>query len=187
MGIMLNTLSLKDATEKYVNWLNDSEVNKYLECRMNPNPHTIETVKAYIDNMLNSMKNYLLGIFDIRYKSAMDIENNVINSNFVAYHIGNIKIGPINNDHRFAELGIMIGDKEYWGKGYGTKAIEKACVFALAGMKLHKLTAGMYANNIGSYKAFIKAGFKEVGTLKEHRIFNGEYVDQIIVEKILCN
>jgi len=183
MGIMLKAIGPNDVTMDYVDWLNDSEVNKHLECRFKK--HGLWGVKSYVTEMLCSKDNYLLGIFDVQYKSIMDLKSNMINSNFMGKHIGNIKIGDINHDHKFADLGIMIGNKEYWGKGFGTRAIEKACELAFAAMKLHKLTAGMYANNIGSYKAFIKAGFKEVGILKEHRIFNGEYVDQIIVEKIL--
>lgn len=41
----------------------------------------------------------------------------------------------------------------------------------------------MYAENLGSYHAFIKAGYREVGRLRRHILFNGRYIDSILVEK----
>ena len=118
--------------------------------------------------MYKSKNNFLFGIF---LK-----ENNE--------HIGNIKIGNINSFHRFADLGIMIGKKELWGKGYATEAIKLATRFAFRKLNLHKLTAGMYAPNKGSHKAFLKCGYVDAGRLRKHRSFNKRYVDNLVVEKI---
>ena len=85
-------------------------------------------------------------------------------------HIGNIKIGPINWYHRLAEIGIMIGEKDCWGKGYAAEAISLLADFAFSKLNLHKLTAGCYEQNQGSLKAFQKAGF-EVEEVKKSTLF----------------
>ena len=65
--------------------------------------------------------------------------------------------------HKFAYIGLLIGDVNYWGKGFGTESIYCAANYAFDVIKLNKLTAGMYENNFGSYKSFLKMGFREVG------------------------
>ena len=42
----------------------------------------------------------------------------------------------------------------------------------------------MYANNIGSYKAFLKVGYKEVGRYSKHRFYKDHYEDEILMEKL---
>jgi [ribosomal protein S5]-alanine N-acetyltransferase len=100
-------------------------------------------------------------------------------------HIGNIKIGSINWQHRYGDVGLLIGDKNSWGKGIAAEAISLVTQYAFEELNLHKLTAGMYEQNIGSYKAFIKAGYQEVGRFKQHYFSHGEYVDGIVVERCL--
>ena len=41
-------------------------------------------------------------------------------------HIGNIKIGPVHSYHRRARIGLLIGEKEFWNRGYATEAIKLA-------------------------------------------------------------
>jgi RimJ/RimL family protein N-acetyltransferase len=119
--------------------------------------------------MSSSSSDLLFGIFDT--------ETN--------HHIGNIKISGINKTHRFAELGLLIGEIRYHGKGVGSRAIQLACLIASRDLNLNKLVAGMNAENFGSYKAFIKSGFREVGRYQKHRMIDGNWLDEIIVEKVL--
>jgi [ribosomal protein S5]-alanine N-acetyltransferase len=95
-------------------------------------------------------------------------------------HIGNIKIGPINQIHRFADIGLLIGERDCWGKGYATEALRLVTNYAFKTLNLHKLTAGCYDGNKGSEKAFIKAGFVVEGIRKKHCYCYGVYVGSII-------
>ena len=81
-------------------------------------------------------------------------------------HIGNIKLGPINIHHNCAEIGLIIGDKDSWGKGLASRAISIVTQFGFNQLKLAKLSAGCYENNIGSKKAFEKSGYQVEGFLK---------------------
>ena len=95
-------------------------------------------------------------------------------------HIGNIKLGAINRCHNFADISLFIGDQKCWGYGYALEAILLLCDFAFEQLHLNKLMAGCYGNNIGSKKAFEKAGFNQEGILKKFYLCNDTYVDGFI-------
>ena len=159
--IYLRRVTEADANRTYLGWLNDPEINRYLESRFKK--QTLERLKAYIREITSSAANLFLAI--------------VLKDN--ERHIGNIKLGPIDNHHRLGDIGLIIGEKDCWGKGYASEAIQLLVDHAFKTLKLHKLTAGCYANNMGSAKAFIKVGFTEEGKLKSHYFCDGNYVDRI--------
>lgn len=161
--IYLREVRLEDANENYSGWMNDPSVNKYLESRFSV--HTIENLKEFISNMIGNQANVFFAIV------LKDGDR----------HIGNIKLGPINNVHHFADIGILIGEKDCWGKGYATEAIDLVVKYAFKTLNLHKLTAGCYSPNKGSLNAFKKAGFFQEGVRKEHCYSEGKYVDDILL------
>ncbi len=163
--IYLKSLSFDNVTHNYVDWMNDEETNQFLESRFKT--WTADDIMEYVKSINESPDNFLFGIFLI--------ENHE--------HIGNIKIGNINRIHKFADIGLILGNKGEWGKGYGTEAVMLASKHAFEAFGLNKLVAGMYANNIGSYKLFIRAGYSEAGRLKNHRFCKEHYVDEILVER----
>jgi RimJ/RimL family protein N-acetyltransferase len=93
-------------------------------------------------------------------------------------HIGNIKIHRIDWFNRCAELSLVIGEKAFWGKGYGAEAIKLAVDYSFNTLNLHRISACVYANNLGSINAFKKADFVEEGRRKSCRFFKGAYVDE---------
>jgi len=157
--IFLREVVLSDATLMYCRWMNDTKVNQYLECRFEK--WTIKKLQDYIRQTQNNPDNLLLAIV-LKNKNK---------------HIGNIKIGPINCVHKFAKVGIIIGEKSFWGKGFATKAVKLAVDYAFNTLGLHKLTAGVYANNIASVRVFEKSGFSVEGVEKKQYYCNGQYVD----------
>lgn len=165
-SIYLRRLNEDDVTEKYVAWMNDPDINQYLESRFVT--HTIDSVKSFLKSVTND-SNYQFGIFD----SETD------------KHIGNIKIGSINHYHKFADIGFIIGEKEYWGRGIATEAIKLATDFAFKELHLHKIFGGVYASNIGSCRAFEKNGYIVEGVKCRQYLTNeGVYVDDIMYGKI---
>ncbi len=148
--LILKELTSSDVTQQYIEWLNDFEVNKYLESRfIHQDEHT---VKTFVEACQYSELHFLFGMF---LQGSMK-------------HIGNIKLGPINIHHNYAEIGLMIGDKDSWGKGFASKAVSMVTQFGFNQLKLAKLSAGCYENNIGSKKAFEKSGYQIEGFLRSH-------------------
>ncbi len=160
--IYLRSVVQEDATPEYVNWMNDSQVVQFLESRFKK--YVLSDIQKYISSFENDADNVFLAII------VKESEK----------HIGNIKIGPINREHNFADVGIMIGNKTQWGKGYGTEAVKIATHYAFEKLRLHKLMAGCYADNRGSSRTFLKAGYVQEGIRKKKFLYNGKYVDELI-------
>lgn len=160
-SVYLREVRESDVNENYYNWLNDPEINQFLETRYFP--RSLDNIRGFVKNMDGNSNELFLAICD----SATD------------KHIGNIKLGPINWTHRFAEISLLVGDKTYWGKGIATEAIRLVTELAFYRLNLHKVKAGCYAQNIGSRKAFEKVGFELEGVMKKQWIVNGEYQDQL--------
>lgn len=80
-------------------------------------------------------------------------------------------------------LGIAIGDKFEWGKGYASKAIHVASKHIFEVLGLRKITAGYIANNIGMARAFLENNFVIEAVFKEHLYYEGQYVNHKYVCK----
>jgi RimJ/RimL family protein N-acetyltransferase len=161
--IYLREIRLSDVNETYHHWMNDPEVTRYTESRFFPN--SMEALQKYVSRVSGDRQHVFLAI--VLKKDDR--------------HIGNIKLGSINWIHRFANVGLLIGEKDCWGQGYGTEAIRLVTEYAFRVLDLRRLTAGSYSNNISSFKAFLKAGWQQEGIRKRQYFSNGEYVDEILL------
>lgn len=163
--IMLRIITISDVSDQYVDWLNSRNINQFLESRFSN--HTKYTLRKDIQKILKDKNTLFFTIIDKSTKK----------------HIGNIKLGTINFHHKLGEIGLMIGDENFWGQGYGSEAISLISHYAFTNLNLHKLTAGAYVNNTGSIRAFKKALFHEEGRRKKHFYFKRKYVDYILLAK----
>jgi len=156
--LQLRTLGVADATKRYLEWMRDPEINRYLESRFAE--HSIESLARFIETRNEGSTELLLGI------CLVD-----------GCHIGNIKLGPVEWHHRNAAVGLLIGEKDCWGKGYASEAIVTVATYAFADLALEKLYAGCYASNVGSARAFVKAGWTQEGRLGDHWLAGGRRDD----------
>lgn len=147
--IELSQVQIQDATDEYLFWLNDVEVNKFLETRWIS--QTLETIISHIKKVSSSPTELLLKIV----VAAEEV------------HIGNIKIGPIDANNKSAELSYFIGNKSFWGQGYATEAINLCVDYCFETLGLYKIQAGCFETNIGSRKALLKSGFELEGRLRK--------------------
>ncbi len=160
-NIYLKQLDLSGATSEYCAWLNDKEVNKYLETRK----ITIDELRKYIQEKNENSNCLLLGIF---YKT-----NNK--------HIGNIKLEPIDYQKKKAEIGILIGDKSYWGKGIGTEATNLLTSHAFNILNLDEISLVVISENKAAIRVYQKSGFKIKKIDKKSRNHDGVLFDQFIM------
>lgn len=166
--LILRSLGPDDAAGPYLRWMNDYEVTKYLESRFRS--YTQTDLSNYIVDMSSKPNTVLLGIFN---KDSSG-------------HIGNIKL-VTTPEHCRAEIGLIVGEKSQWGKGYGTEAIDCLSHYGFSELKLHKLTAGCYSNNPGSQRAFEKAGFLVEGRRTEHYKFEDRWTDLVLLARFACS
>lgn len=167
-NIYLRHMQPSDANEAYYRWMNDEEVNRFLESRFSV--HTLENLRDYIASRRQSNNELFMAI--VRKSDER--------------HIGNIKLGPINEIHRFADIGIIVGEKDCWGKGCATEAIKLITDYSFRVLMLNKLTAGCYSSNRGSARAFEKAGFVSEGIRKSQYLCDNNYVDDWLYGMINC-
>jgi [ribosomal protein S5]-alanine N-acetyltransferase len=147
--IYLREVRVEDVNQNYYSWLADPQINQYLETRFAP--QSLDSIREFVSSKAGKADEPFYAI------CAKDTKQ----------HIGNIKLGPINWHHRRADISLLIGDKQYWGKGIATEAIGLIVNFAFHELDLNKLQAGAYHKNQGSIKAFIKNGFIQEGYVKE--------------------
>lgn len=80
--------------------------------------------------------------------------------------------------HR-CELGITIGDKSYWGRGYGTDAVRVLLDYAFRHHNLHRVYLSVNSTNPRAIGAYRRCGFVEEGRLRAHMWSNGQYIDLV--------
>lgn len=161
--VALRPLRERDINERYLSWINDKEITKYMETCMFPT--SLAQLQNYYKRPDKSKTDVMFAIVDKKKKRF----------------IGTVKLGNINWVHRFAFLGIMIGEKKYWNKGYGREACRLLLEYAFRRLNLNKVILGVYEVHRSGIKAYKKAGFKIEGRLKRILSFEGRYVDKIFM------
>ena len=161
--VVLRDITEADVTDRYLGFLNDPQVTTFLTTK--PSEHTIESLRKFVKEKIDSKDCIFLSITD--KKSGL--------------HIGNIKIEPIDYENKKAVIGIMIGDKEFLGKGYGTDAMKTALDYCFCDLNLNKVALGVVSENIAASKSYRKAGFIVEGVLREDTIWNGKKYDRTLM------
>jgi RimJ/RimL family protein N-acetyltransferase len=95
--------------------------------------------------------------------------------------IGNCSLFDVDARNQRAELGIVIGEKEYWSQGYGTDAIKTMLRYAFDEMNLRRVYLRVYAANTRAMRCYEKCGFRTEGRLRQHVYRNGVWHDEIIM------
>jgi ribosomal-protein-alanine N-acetyltransferase len=159
--IHLRALEEKDLTDAYLQWLNDEEVCRYNSHAVFPN--TWNRMKAYFNSLQDMQKDIVLAII---YSDTNK-------------HIGNISLQHINWLSRNAEFAILLGDKEFWGAGYGEEAARLIINYGFERLNLHRIYCGTIQGNKGMQKLTQKLGMKEEGRRRQAIYKNGKYLDII--------
>ena len=95
--------------------------------------------------------------------------------------IGGCGLFHIDENSRRAELGIGIGDKEYWGRGYGRDAVSLLLDYAFRIRNLRRVWLEVHAENERAIRAYRACGFVEEGRQREHMWLAGRYLDNVMM------
>lgn len=155
------TVQLRPLERKHlprcVEWLNDPEVAENLSIY---EPVSMEGEQRWYDDLLRDRSSKVF---------ALETREGV--------HLGNVGFHEIDLHNRKAELGIFIGEKGQWGKGYGEEGVRLALRFAFEGMNLNRVYLRTFASNVRAQKCYEKVGFVKEGALRQEMFKNGTYVD----------
>lgn len=156
----------KGDAERAYQWANDQDVARFVTLRF---PMTMTQEEAWCT-----------GAADMPAHPT-DVVAAIIDKK-TGSHIGNIGLHAINWVSRSATTGAMIGDKRYWGQGYGSHAKLLLLKYAFEDLGLHSIESRVVAFNGRSAAYNRKCGYREVGIIPERTLRDGKLYGDIIME-----
>ena len=93
--------------------------------------------------------------------------------------IGSCGLHGIDHIHQLAELGIVIGNKDYWNGGLGTEAVILLCQHGFNWLNLRHITLRVLGNNARGQRCYERCGFKYMGSFPMHFLKNGVWHDEV--------
>ncbi len=96
--------------------------------------------------------------------------------------IGGVSLRDIDLTTGIAELGISIGRKEYWGKGFGTEAVTLLLDYGFTVLGLHNVLLTTYAYNERALRSYLKVGFREIGRRREAQRLGDQRYDIVYMD-----
>ena len=159
--VELRPFGREHVTQEYISWFNDPEVTEYN--RHGSTKYTLERALEYLDEMQHSSGSIVFAII------AKDANR----------HVGNISLQKIDLLSRNAEYAILLGEKEYWGKGIAKEASVLILKHGFKELNLHRIYCGTPVKNIPMQKLAASLGFVQEGIRKDAMFKNGEFVDVI--------
>lgn len=96
--------------------------------------------------------------------------------------IGSLGLKGIDDKRGTAEVGIAIGDKQEWGKGYGSEALRLLVDFGFTLLNLEAIHLKLWAFNERAHRSYLRAGFKDAGRLRSRLEIGGKRYDELYMD-----
>ncbi len=148
--------------EDFYKWYGDEQITRFLGMK----PLSKEKAKAMFNRLMNDPDGVYFGII------TKDEER----------IIGYVFLAQILKGHRVArEFGIVIGDENLWGHGYGKEATRLILEFGFKHLKLHRIELLVLDSNERARRMYRKLGFVEEGVQRETRLVDGEWHNVVLM------
>lgn len=145
----------------FIRWMNDPEVRIFVNRFF---PLTEGEEKVWFDNLSKNTDKSVFLVIEVKGKP-----------------IGTMGVHNINWIDRVGTTGAIIGEKEYWDKGYGTDAKMVFLDYLFNTLNLRKIMSQVKAFNGRSVAYSLHCGYKVEGRLRKHLFTNGEYHDEVLL------
>jgi RimJ/RimL family protein N-acetyltransferase len=155
----------RNDVNRFCVWVNDPEVTRYLSLYL---PMSTVDEENWFDSMTKRDQSEKTLVVEVRDGDVWKM-------------IGNCGVFGIDPVNRLGELGIMLGEKDEWNKGYGTETMTLLLRHCFGTLNLNRAFLQVYAENIRAKRSYEKAGFVEEGCLREAVYRHGKYDDVIIM------
>ena len=159
----LRPFEVRDITEEYISWLNNPEVTRFSNQRFKI--HNRESSELYL-NSFKGTDNLFFLILDLESKKAI--------GTLTCY---------ISLNHQSVDIGILIGEIDTWGKGFGQDAWDAIMNWLLNKKGFRKITAGTLSVNKGMVKLMERSGMEFEARRKKQEILEGEFIDLVYYAK----
>lgn len=155
---ILQPITIDLIDDKYLGWMNDQEVTQWLDSNQ-IETRDINYLKEYVQSFDN-INNYLFGIYH--------------NSKLIGTHAFRH-----NPESKYATVGTMIGDKDYWGKGVPLITRSAILDWGFNEFDLNEIYGGAHSKNFPSIYNFKRQGWSVKKIVKKHRIVDNIDIDVI--------
>jgi len=159
--VYLSPINIEDA-EKYTKWINDLEVS--INLGNASEIYSLEKEKETLEKI--SKEGYNFAIIDLNKDEL----------------IGNCGLMHVNMKDRTAELGIFIGNKNYWSKGFGRESITLLLDYGFNLLNLNNIFLRVHYFNKRAVSCYKECGFKEIGRRREAYIVGNKKYDDIYMD-----
>jgi ribosomal-protein-alanine N-acetyltransferase len=95
--------------------------------------------------------------------------------------VGQIELVDIHPLQRRAEMHLLVGEKDTWGRGYGLRAVRRLLRHAFEDVRLRRVFAMADEDNARVIRLFERCGFAREGLLRRHRLRHGQPVDMVVM------
>ena len=154
----------RDLIPVYLRWVNDFGTTRTLAIQ--PRPLTLDQEIAWYDGMATDDSRHFFTIYERATWRP----------------IGNCELAAIDVLNRRGEVGILIGEPDARGRGYGTEAMRLLLDYAFTAVGLRSVMLLVYEFNPAARRSYEKAGFREIGRRRQCRWFNGRFWDEIFMD-----
>lgn len=148
--------------DNYLRWFNDPEITRYMLMVM---PLTRQAEVAHLDRLSESKTDVVWAVHDEHGR-----------------HIGATGLHDIDWRNRAATSGIVIGERDAWGKGYGSEVMRVRTRWAFEELGLRRIESECFAENVGSATCLARAGYRQIGVARQKRWRAGRWHDCILWE-----
>jgi RimJ/RimL family protein N-acetyltransferase len=153
---------------RFVEWLNDPEVIAGLEIYL-PLSATVE--ENWFDQMLIQPAEQHPMVIEVRSQE-----------NWLA--VGDCGFNSVDHHNHSGEIGIFIGRKDLWNRGYGTETMRVLLKHGFYTLNLHRIFLRVFETNQRAIRSYEKAGFVHEGRLRQAHYRNGKYEDVLFMSAL---
>lgn len=147
-------------TERYVSWLGDPDVVRHSDQRHRR--HTMDSCRAYMQS----------------FETGPHFFMAIVAKDPALGHVGNIN-AYVDVHNAVADIGILVGERSVWGRGYGSEAWGAFAKFLLKDRNLRKVTAGTMSVNHGMLGIMRRTGMNIEATRRRQALWEGQEVDMV--------
>ncbi len=154
---------------KFHAWENDPEL-LYLndDCPPGAPPETLEDTRAYLECIASQAEPGGAMIYFAIHTRAED--------DFIGYGM----IALIDRYNRRCKIGVTIGDRSQWGRGYAGEALQAVIDYCFQELNMNRIGAEIYDFNLRSIRLFEKLGFRREGALRQAVFKDGKFHDELL-------
>ena len=156
---VLSPMSREDYQVHYQRWINDREVVRYLV--RGTQPMSVESMGRLYDAMEANPGEFELCVRDAKSGAPIGITG----------------LHSIQAAARSAEFRVLLGEKDFWGRGIGREVLQLMVAYGMEMLNLNKVWLGVSTENQRALRSYLNCGFIEEGTLRQEVFRNGRYYD----------